>query len=110
MTLSESRSRGTLASTWPAGTIETSLSLMSDDPSLEWPCIMVLHEHSDEALKDKLATGELGSKKAAVAEAVLRRRRAERVQSWLGKHPLLGTLLGALGITALLLPKVLRQR
>ena len=70
---------------------------------------MVLHEHSDEELKDKLAAGEFGLKKAALAERCCDGRRAERVQVWLRKHPVLATLLGALGVTALLLPKVLRQ-
>jgi hypothetical protein len=44
-----------------------------------------LHELSDEELRRKLASGELGDKKAA-AHAVLRRRRRERIQAWLKKH------------------------
>ena len=40
---------------------------------------MSLHEETDAELKAKLSSGELGDKKTAVAEAVLRRRRAERI-------------------------------
>jgi hypothetical protein len=47
---------------------------------------MALHEHTDDELKEKLSAGELGDKKTAMAEAVLRHRRAERIQEWLKKH------------------------
>ena len=39
---------------------------------------MSLHEHTDDELKHKLSSGELGDKKTAMAEAVLRYRRNER--------------------------------
>ena len=42
---------------------------------------MALHERSDDELKAKLFSGELGEKKSAVAEAVLRHRRAERMKA-----------------------------
>ena len=67
---------------------------------------MSLHERSDDELKEKLSSGELGEKKSAVAEAVLRHRRAERMKAWLQKHAWLAALVGALGLTALLLPTV----
>ena len=47
---------------------------------------MPLHERSDEELKDKLSSGELSQKKTAVAEAVLKRRRTERIKAWLKRH------------------------
>ena len=61
---------------------------------------MSLQERSDDELKEKLSSGALGDKKKAVAEAVLRRQRTERMQAWLQ------VLLGALGLTAWLLPTV----
>jgi hypothetical protein len=67
---------------------------------------MSLHERSDDELKEKLSSGELGEKRSAVAEAVLRHRRAERMKGWLQKHAWLAALVGALGLTALLLPTV----
>ena len=70
---------------------------------------MSLHERSDDELKEKLSSGELGDKKKAVAEAVLRRRRTERMQAWLQKHAWLAALVGALGLTALLLPTVRKE-
>ena len=62
---------------------------------------MSLHEETDAELKAKLSSGELGDKKTAVAEAVLRRRRAERIQEWLQRHVWLEALVAALGLTAL---------
>ena len=62
---------------------------------------MSLHEETDAELKAKLSSGELGDKKMAVAEAVLRRRRAERIQEWLQRHVWLEALVAALGLTAL---------
>lgn len=38
------------------------------------------NELSDDELKQKLSSGELGDKKTAVAEAVLRHRRTERME------------------------------
>jgi hypothetical protein len=70
---------------------------------------MALHERSDDELKAKLFSGELGEKKSAVAEAVLRHRRAERMKAWLQKHAWLAALVGALGLTALLLPTVRKE-
>jgi hypothetical protein len=67
---------------------------------------MPLHDRSDDELKEKLSSGELGDKKTAVAEAVLRQRRTERMQAWLQRHAWLAALVSALGLTALLLPTV----
>ena len=67
---------------------------------------MALHEHTDDELKEKLSAGELGDKKTAMAEAVLRHRRAERIQEWLKKHVWLGALVGVLGLSAWLSPPV----
>lgn len=67
---------------------------------------MTLHERSDDELKEQLSSGELGDKKTAAAEAVLRHRRAERMQAWLQRHAWLAALVSALGLTALLLPAV----
>ena len=47
---------------------------------------MSLHARSDDELKEKLSSGELGDKKTAIAEAVLRHRRTERMQAWLKRH------------------------
>ena len=62
---------------------------------------MSLHEDTDAELKAKLSSGELGDKKTAMAEAVLRHRRNERIQDWLQRHAWLGALVAALGLTAL---------
>jgi hypothetical protein len=67
---------------------------------------MALHERSDDELKEQLSSGELGDKKTAAAEAVLRHRRTERMQAWLQRHAWLAALVSALGLTALLLPTV----
>jgi hypothetical protein len=61
---------------------------------------MSLHERTDDELKHKLSSGELGDKKTAMAEAVLRHRRNERMQDWLQRHAWLGALVAALGLTA----------
>ena len=53
---------------------------------------MSLHEETDAELKAKLSSGELGDKKTAVAEAVLRHRRAERTQEWHQKARLDGRI------------------
>jgi hypothetical protein len=45
-----------------------------------------IHELPDDELKEKLASAELGEKKAAIARATLRRRRRERVQEWLKRQ------------------------
>jgi hypothetical protein len=67
---------------------------------------MSLHERSDDELKEKLSSGDLGDKKKAIAEAVLRHRRIERLQAWLKRHAWLVALVGALGLSAWLLPTV----
>lgn len=67
---------------------------------------MPLHDRSDDELKEQLSSGELGDKKAALAEAVLRHRRTERMQAWLKRHAGLAALVSALGLTAWLLPTI----
>lgn len=67
---------------------------------------MSLHEHTDSELKAKLFSGELGDKETAKAEAVLRHRRAEKMQEWFKRHAWMGALVGALGLTAWLWPTV----
>ena len=62
---------------------------------------MTLHEQPTEELKRQLADGLLGPKKAAVAEATLRRRRSERIQDWLQRHPWLSAMAAALGLAGL---------
>jgi hypothetical protein len=57
-----------------------------------------IHELPEDELKDKLVSGELGEKKAAIARATLRRRRRERVQEWLKKHAWLAGALAWLGL------------
>ena len=65
---------------------------------------MSLHEHSDAELKAKLFSGELGDKKTAMAEAVLRHRRAEKIKAWLTRHAWVGGLVAVLGLTAWVWP------
>ena len=71
---------------------------------------MSLHDCSDQELKQKLFSGELGDKKTEMVEAVLRHRRAERIQAWLKKHFWLGAMVAALGLTAWLLPTVANKQ
>jgi hypothetical protein len=60
-----------------------------------------LHELSDKELREKLSTGELSDKKAAIARALLRRRRQERFQAWLKRHAWLGGILAAIGLVGI---------
>ena len=60
-----------------------------------------LHELSDKELREKLSTGELSDKKAAIAWALLRRRRQERFQAWLKRHAWLGAILVAIGLAGI---------
>ena len=65
---------------------------------------MSLHARSDDELKEKLSSGELSDKKTAIAEAVLRHRRTERMQAWLKRHVWFAAWVGILGLGAWLLP------
>jgi len=65
---------------------------------------MPLHDRSDDELKEKLSSGELGDKKTAVAFFFYEPAPTERMQAWLQRHAWLAALVGALGLTALLLP------
>jgi hypothetical protein len=53
-----------------------------------------LQQYSDEQLKE-LAASEIGDRKKAIAEEILRRRRRERRQKWLARNAVLASLLGA---------------
>ena len=66
---------------------------------------MPLHDRSDGELKAMLAEGALSEKRAEVAQAVLKRRRVERLKDWLSRHSWLATIVTAMGISAFLLPK-----
>jgi hypothetical protein len=65
---------------------------------------MTLHEQMTEELKRQVATGSLSSKKEAKAEAVLRRRRSERIREWLDRHAWLGGLAALFGLARFLPP------
>jgi hypothetical protein len=59
---------------------------------------MALTDLSDEELRTKL--DELGSKRAATAQAILRRRKAERFNEWLKRHSWLAALVTIIGSVA----------
>jgi hypothetical protein len=46
----------------------------------------------------------LSPKKEARAEALLRRRRTERIRDWLGRHAWMGALVALFGVVRFLLP------
>jgi hypothetical protein len=54
-----------------------------------------LQQYSDEQLKE-LAASEVGDRKKAIAEEILRRRRQERRQKWLARNAAFASLLSAL--------------
>lgn len=70
---------------------------------------MAIHNRSDDELKGMLAAGALGEKRAEIAEAVLKRRRSERLKEWLSRHSWLATIVAAMGISAFLLPKLTKK-
>jgi len=76
-----------------------------DAPSEFEASYMPLHDRSDGELKAMLAEGALSEKRAEVAQAVLKRRRVERLKDWLSRHSWLATIVTAMGISAFLLPK-----
>jgi hypothetical protein len=53
-----------------------------------------LQQYSDEQLKE-LAASDVGDRKKAIAEEILRRRRQERRQKWLARNAVLAGLFGA---------------
>jgi hypothetical protein len=61
-----------------------------------------LQEWTDDELQE-LAASEVDSKKKAIAEEILRRRRRERWQQWLGRNAALAALVGVVmaGLVAL---------
>lgn len=64
---------------------------------------MTLHEQSTEDLRRMLADGSLGPKKAAVAEATLRRRQSDRIRNWFQRHPWLAGVASVIGLAGMLL-------
>jgi hypothetical protein len=69
---------------------------------------MALTDFSDADLRFKLSSDALGSRRAAIARAILRRRKAERLAEWLKRHGWLGVLVAAVRSSAFfLLPKKL---
>ena len=66
---------------------------------------MTLHKQTTEELKRQVADGTLSPKKEARAEAVLRRRRTERIRDWLGRHAWLGVLVALFGLARFLPPQ-----
>jgi hypothetical protein len=61
---------------------------------------MALTDLSDEELRTKLSADELGSKRAATAQAILRRRKADRFNEWLKRHSWLSGLATIVGSIA----------
>jgi hypothetical protein len=61
---------------------------------------VTLNDLSDEQLKAKLSQSKLGKRRASIAKAVLRRRRADRIRKWLQRNPWLAFLIGAVGWSA----------
>jgi hypothetical protein len=67
---------------------------------------MALTDFSDAELRLKLSGDALGSRRAAIARAILRRRKAERLAEWLKRHGRLGALVTAVrSVAFFLLPK-----
>ena len=60
--------------------------------------MLALHELSDKELREKLSTGELSDKKAAIARALLRRRRPKAFSE---RHAWLGAILAAIGLVGI---------
>ena len=67
---------------------------------------MALHDRPDHELRAMLASGTLGKKRAQVAQAVLNRRRLERLQEWLSRHSWIAALVAVVGVSALLFPQL----
>jgi hypothetical protein len=63
---------------------------------------MTLHEQPTDELKRQVADRSLSPKKTARAEAVLRRRRAEHISDWLGRHAWIGAFVALLGLARFL--------
>jgi hypothetical protein len=70
---------------------------------------MAIHERSDDELKAMLAAGVLGAKRSKTAQAVLKRRRLDRLQDWLSRHSWIAALIAAVGISAFLFPKLAQK-
>jgi hypothetical protein len=63
---------------------------------------MTIHEQSTKDLKRQVADGALSPKKEAMAEAVLRHRRAARIRDWLGRHAWMGAVVALFGLARFL--------
>ena len=68
-----------------------------------------LGDRSDKELEQGLAEGELGGKKALVAEEVLRRRREARADELKRKYKYLGGILAALTLAFMKLRRLWRK-
>lgn len=79
------------------------------DPTRWTPLSMAILDRSDAELKAMLAAGVLGEKRTEVAQAVLKRRRLERLQDWLSRHSWVAALFAAVGIFAFLFPKLAQK-
>jgi hypothetical protein len=66
---------------------------------------MALTDLSDKEIGSKLSGGELGSRRTAIAQAILRRRKNDKAAAWLRRHGWLEAIISALGLAALFLPK-----
>jgi hypothetical protein len=78
----------------------TSPKPVRDGTQKQRPSIMAkpLEERSDDELKRGLAEGEFGDKKAVVAEEILRRRQAAKVEDLKRKYTWFGSILAALSM------------
>ena len=68
-----------------------------------------LQQYSDEQLKE-LAASDVGDRKKAIAEEILRRRRQERRQKWLARNAVLAGLFGAVMAGFVAFKRWLRRR
>jgi hypothetical protein len=67
-----------------------------------------LDERSDDELK-RVAAGELGDKKAVIAQEILRRRQEAKNQELKGKYRLWGSIVAALSLALLAFKRVWRK-
>ena len=68
-----------------------------------------LQQYSDEQLKE-LAASDVGDRKKAIAEEILRRRRQEIRQKWLASNAILAGLFGAVMAGFVAFKRWLRRR
>jgi hypothetical protein len=68
-----------------------------------------LREYSDQELFD-LAASEVGDRKKAVAEEILRRRHYQRLEKWFGGKAALTSLVGAVVAGLIVIRRWLNKR